>query len=335
MTRVTVLMTVLDGARFVDEAIASVIGQDYEDFELLIVDDGSTDATPEILARWSSRDPRVRVIRNDRNLGISRASNVGLAEARGAYIARLDADDLCMPERLRAQVEVLDRESDVVLVSTNYEVIDERGRVIGKESRADPHDVLAFLMHFSNALGGHSQVMYRRDAVLALGAYSEEFEVCVDYDLWSRLVHAGRFVVLPMIGMRYRLHDGRVSVRKARLQRESSDRIAYRMLIALFGAPPRGDEFDALMWMWHGDPRWSGGAARAHRLLVDAYVRCGRPPARRIVARQWMIGAAALWRMGARREAIVYAGYALRWLSPKQLDPARLRLGQEIEKSGA
>ncbi|HEX7139030.1 MAG TPA: glycosyltransferase family A protein [Vicinamibacterales bacterium] len=118
--KVTILVPVFNRERFVAEAIGSVVGQGFGDFELLLVDDGSTDRTGEILRELGRRDARVKVVTSEGNEGIPRALNKGLAHARGEYIARLDSDDLMMPERLAAQVDVLDREKDVVLVSTEY-----------------------------------------------------------------------------------------------------------------------------------------------------------------------------------------------------------------------
>jgi glycosyltransferase involved in cell wall biosynthesis len=318
--RVSVLMTVLNGERYLDEAITSVIGQDFADFELVVVDDGSTDATPSILERWAARDPRVRVLRNETNLGISQSANLGLAAARGAYVARLDADDLCMPGRLRAQVEVLDRERDVVLVSTCYEVIDAGGRPLSREWRAAPPEVIAHLMHFSNALGGHSQVMFRRDVVRELGGYREDFDVCVDYELWSRLVRRGRIVVLPLLGMKYRLHEARVSVVKRERQRQNSHLVTKNMLTALFGEEPSADDLAALASVWRDEAR-PGSARRAHRILSRAYElfragngnRSHRARVRIETARRWTFAAIAFARRGELREAAIHIAYALRW----------------------
>src|SRR5947207_14561480 len=107
---VTVLMPVFNRDDFVDDAIRSVIEQDFADFELLIVDDGSSDRTPEILQSWTGRDPRIVVITSPTNVGIPSALNLSLQQARGTYIARFDGDDLMMPRRLAEQAAVLDRD---------------------------------------------------------------------------------------------------------------------------------------------------------------------------------------------------------------------------------
>src|SRR4051812_41994642 len=112
---VTILMPVRDGARFLDAAIRSVVTSEYTDFELVAVDDGSVDATPDILRRWADLDPRIVVVTLERPRGISGALNCGLAIARGEVVARHDADDLFVGRRIRAQVATLRRDPDVVL----------------------------------------------------------------------------------------------------------------------------------------------------------------------------------------------------------------------------
>jgi len=318
--RVSVLMTVLNGERYLDEAIGSVVGQDYAGFEIVVVDDGSTDATSRILERWAARDARVRVFRNEINVGIARATNIGLAATRAPYVARLDADDLCMPGRLGAQVDLLDRHGDVVLVSTWYETIDRRGRRLSTERRTAPPEVIAYLMHFSNAIGGHSQVMFRREAVLEIGGYCHDFDVCVDYELWSRLLRRGRFAVLPIVGMKYRLHADRVSVRQRELQRHNSLLVARRLLTSLFGVELADADLQALASVWCEDARREA-APRAHQLLTRAYAlfrtttanRSDRRLVRVLTARRWTLAAAAFARTGEIREAAIHVAYAWRW----------------------
>src|ERR1043165_9066720 len=120
---VTVLMAVYNGEPFLAKAIDSILAQTYEDFELLVVDDGSTDATPDIVRSYGDR--RVRTVRNPRNIGLARSLNVGLAEARGALVARHDADDLSYPDRFRRQVEFLAAHPDVAVLGTRFDSIDQ------------------------------------------------------------------------------------------------------------------------------------------------------------------------------------------------------------------
>jgi glycosyltransferase involved in cell wall biosynthesis len=313
-------MPVYNGQRYVDEAIASVVGQGYDDFEFVIVDDGSTDDTPAILAEWSARDPRIIVHRSAENEGIPSALNRGLAVARGEYIARQDADDLCVAGRMAKQVMALDADPNIVLVSTGFELIDELGRRRGSVVPFEPPEVLQYLLHFSNAIGGHGVVMFRRDVVLSLGNYRVEFDFSQDYDLWSRLAERGRLLVLPITGMRYRMHDRRVSVTSGKRQRLNSLSISRRNLTAFLGHELDDREFDSMTAVWRQFDR-RGAAASAHRLFAEAYAlfketntnRNHRRRVRMAKSRAFFLSAVQHTKRGHFGEAIALVGYSLLW----------------------
>lgn len=317
---VTVLMPVYNGERFVDEAIASVVSQDFRDFEFVIVDDGSRDRTPSILRRWAARDPRIVIVRSPRNEGIPAALNKGLAVARGKYIARQDADDVCERGRYRRQVEVLDRERDVVLVSAGYDLVNAEGTRIGTEMRLEPPEVIEYLLTFSNAVGGHGQVMFRRDVVLEVGGYRDAFALSEDYDLWTRLVRIGRIVMLPIVGMKHRLHGQRASVVQREMQRRHSLAVARRMMGELLAREITREEEDAVASVWRQEVR-PGLASRAHRVFRETYGTFRRGNSNRIhhwsvrfaLASRWTLAAAAFARHGYYLEALRHAGYGLRW----------------------
>ncbi len=208
--KVTVLIPVYNRERFVDEAIRSVMEQDFDDFELLLVEGGSTDRTPEVLEMWKKRDRRVVVVTTPTREGISAALNLGLAHARGKYVARLDSDDLMMPRRLAEQAAVLDAHSEVVLVSCAYDIVDLAGNRLGTWKRDEPPEVTAFLLHFFNVIGGHGQVMFRLAAALEEGGYARKLSE--DYDLWVRLRRRGRIETLPFVGMAKRTHANQALV---------------------------------------------------------------------------------------------------------------------------
>jgi glycosyltransferase involved in cell wall biosynthesis len=194
-------MAVYNGERHLEESIGSVFAQTFEDFELLVVDDGSTDATTQILAHHA--DSRLRVLRNERNLGLIKSLNRGLAESRGRYVARQDADDISEPERLERQAAFLDVNPDVTILASSYLRIRDDGSVSG--IRYVPTEALGvrwrllFLNAFTN-----SSVMFRRDDVERLGGFREEFAYAQDYDLWSRLAFTGSVAALPDTLARYR-----------------------------------------------------------------------------------------------------------------------------------
>jgi glycosyltransferase involved in cell wall biosynthesis len=317
---VTVLMPVFNRERFVDEAIQSVIGQDFEDFELLIVDDGSTDRTPEILRSWAGRDPRIVVITLPENLGIPSALNQGLEHARAPYVARLDSDDIMMPRRLAAQAAVLDDDPEVVLVSSAYEMMDSEGRYLGTWPGDEPHEAVTYLLNFYNIVGGGGQVMFRRSEVLEEGGYAREYPSSEDYDLWVRLLRRGRILTLPLIGMKQRHHNARSLVQYVTIKRANWTAIMGQSLTRYLGRPIRQEEIDALITVWRHD-RKSGMAATADRTMREAFARFRsehadrklRTCVRRRTARQWMEGAQVFANAGRLAEAVRFMARAALW----------------------
>ena len=326
--KLTVLTVVHNGERYLEPAIESILAQDFADFEYLIVDDGSTDDSPQIVKRWAERDPRIIVECIPQRTGIAHALNRGLALARGKYIGRQDADDICLGSRLRRQVDQLDREPDVVLVSANYTMIDSEGRWAGRCIVENPSALFPYLLNFSNALAGAgSQGMFRRDIARELGGFCEDFEVSVDYEFWTRLVQRGTVVILPFTGLNYRLHSRQVSIQLRELQRRNSHLNSRRMLTAHLGRALSDDEFSAVASIWRQEGR-TGVAALGNRVLREAHARfaTGANPAlrlrvRRITAGQWLLSSIALARVHSFAEAARHLGYSLLW------HPAGLSVG--------
>ncbi|WP_135467462.1 glycosyltransferase family 2 protein [Crenalkalicoccus roseus] len=205
--RVSVLMTTHNGAPLLGEALDSVLAQRFRDFELVVVDDASTDgATPALLDAYAARDARLRVLRPPRNLGVVEARNFGFAACRGAYVAAHDHDDLSHPDRLGAQVAHLDAHPEVVLLGT--------GAVLAREGRSRPTDyhaagtplMLRWTLHVDNPLTW-SSVMFRAEAVRRLGVFLRpEYEYADDYDLYHRLLAVGEIARLDAMLTTYRWH---------------------------------------------------------------------------------------------------------------------------------
>lgn len=215
--RVSVLMPAWNAAKYFDEAIESILAQDFRDFELVIVDDASTDGSAELLAAWATRDPRIVFIRNVTNMGAAATSNVGLQVAQGEYIARMDADDISLPGRLSAEVVALDADPTLSMVSMNFQLINANGDVLRTENRVLPPEIVDFFLNFGNPIGGHSQVMFRRDLAMRGGGYDPTLKAGEDYELWTRLARLGRILILPQLGMRYRMHPEQLTARVRRI----------------------------------------------------------------------------------------------------------------------
>ena len=213
--RVSVVMPVHNGARFLREAIDSILGQTFKDFELLVVDDGSTDRTAAILREVSARDSRVSVIRQER-MGIPRARNRGIALARGAYVAAHDADDISLPERLAKQVDILDHHPEVAMVGSIAQWIDQRGAPLPTMAYPISDEEIRAKLHVQSCFV-HGSVTFRRSCLLAVGGYREEFPLAEDVDLFFRLAERYKVANLSEVLYHWRRSDSSVSLRRTSL----------------------------------------------------------------------------------------------------------------------
>jgi glycosyltransferase involved in cell wall biosynthesis len=200
--RVSVIMAVYNGAQYLREAMDSVLAQDFSDFEFVIVDDCSTDATPAMIAAYG--DARIVYLRNARNAGQTASLNTALRAARGEYVARIDADDAYQPGKLRRQVAFLDANPDVAVCGTAAVKFDGHGREFGLFIPPTRAEDIRFTIH-QRVPVCHVSVMMRRDRVLACGGYDEDYKYAADYALWSTLLQRGhRIANLPEPLMKYR-----------------------------------------------------------------------------------------------------------------------------------
>ena len=200
---VTVLMAVYNDTGTVEAAVESVRAQTYPDWDLLIVDDGSTDKTPAILRRIAEQDKRITVLRNPTNRGLAASLNIGWRQARGELIARMDADDLCLPERLQRQVQFMTAHPEVGVLGTGAEFMTHDGRTLGHASRPRQHEELTRRILRENPFF-HPSVMVRQSFYEAMDGYDERLRRGQDYDLWLRGRHAFRFHNLAEPLIRYR-----------------------------------------------------------------------------------------------------------------------------------
>ena len=205
MCKVTVVIPVYNGGRYLRESIDSVLAQTFHDYEIVCVDDGSTDDSPVLLQEYGAR---LRVVRQE-NSGQSAARNVGVKLARGEYIAFLDQDDVWYPSKVRNQVAVLDAEPDVVLVHCNFDRIDERGRMLERGAgMIERTSALGSSMGqlIGEALIFPSAMMIRKEGYERIGGFHHALQGFEDFDLIARLKAQGRFVMVEEPGMAYRMH---------------------------------------------------------------------------------------------------------------------------------
>ncbi|MPZ44802.1 MAG: glycosyltransferase [Betaproteobacteria bacterium] len=238
--KVSVFIPVYNRSRYLCVAVNSILAQAFTDFELLLVDDGSTDGSLALLERYAARDPRVRVESNGANLGIPRTRNRGLELARGEYIALLDSDDYAYPGRLESQVRFLDAHRDHVQVGSWGSFMDEQGRLARRVRRqpiAAP-DVDAELL-FRCCLSNRS--IMARTAVLQTYRYGEDFPRCQDYDMHVRLAERHSMANLATILVCGRQHAGRYTGLTQDLGRERKMAINRAQLEALGLSPSEAD----------------------------------------------------------------------------------------------
>jgi GT2 family glycosyltransferase len=247
--QVTVLMPVRDGESYLGDAIDSVVRQSFTDWELLVVDDGSTDSTPELVAAYADKDRRIRSLRLPRT-GIVAALNRGVAEARAPLIARLDADDIAHDDRLRLQVERMRSEPGLVLLGTWAEIVDPAGKVVSHWRPKAETGLLQSSLRRSNPFI-HSSVVYRAEAARDVGIYRAVFEAAEDYDLWLRLAAIGTIANIPRHLITYRLFP---ATREKLLRQAFSLRLAQRCeAMRRHGLPDPADPLTA-------PPDWSSDA---------------------------------------------------------------------------
>ena len=207
-------MPAFNAAAYFVESVRSVLAQTFTDFELLVIDDGSTDDTPALTRTF--HDARIRYVRHDDNAGLAPRLNEGLSLARGAYIARIDADDVSRKDRLALQVKALDEDADLALVASKWINIDEHGSVLsGGLPSYNDHEILWHLCIDSPF--HHSTVMFRRSVTFdKLGGYDRAIIYGEDYELWSRLARRSyRARQLPETLVAVRRHRSSMSSRWA------------------------------------------------------------------------------------------------------------------------
>ncbi|WP_181919650.1 glycosyltransferase [Alkalilimnicola ehrlichii] len=198
--RVTVLLAVYNSERSISKCVESILEQSFKDFELLIVDDGSTDQTADIIRRASKKDNRIRILSNSSNLGLGASLAWGVDEAVGEYLIRIDADDVCLPDRLERQVRHLDQNPEVDVLGGAALEVDSSGKQIGVRCMPAEHDDIMACIWANPFI--HPTVAFRRRRLLDVGSYDPELRRRQDYELWFRCAERGlRFANLqePLI----------------------------------------------------------------------------------------------------------------------------------------
>ncbi|MFC1621042.1 glycosyltransferase family 2 protein [Candidatus Omnitrophota bacterium] len=216
--QITVLMAVYNCEKYLRECMDSVLNQTHKDFEFLIVDDGSTDKTVDIIKSY--QDNRIRLIRNDKNMSQVSSLNIGLEHARSDYIARIDGDDIMFPDRLERQFDFL-KKSKAVLVGSRARAIDENGKTIKDVRLPIMTEEIIGTVLCGGFITVHSTLMFRKRPVLDIGKYNEDFSFVEDYKLVTDLlINQHKISNMDEVLVKFRFHEDRISVRDKRPQNE-------------------------------------------------------------------------------------------------------------------
>ena len=212
------VMSVYNGQRHLRAAVASILEQTFRDFEFIIVNDGSTDGTSELLAEFESSDPRVRII-DQPNAGLTIALQTGCAAATGDYIARQDADDWSDPTRLEKLVKLLDAYPAAVIASSWASYIDDEGELVEIVERcSDPREATRKLLYDNSGPPAHGSVMFRRSAYEHVGGYRKSFYFAQDSDLWLRLGTNGEIAYVQESLYKWRISVNGISGANSEVQ---------------------------------------------------------------------------------------------------------------------
>ena len=227
-------MSVYNGEKYLEEAIESILSQTLRYFEFVIVNDGSTDGTAAILRHYQQMDDRIQIYEQE-NRGLIASLNRGCELAKGEYIARMDADDVSLPERLAKQVGYMEAHPEVGVVGSWVEDINEAGTVLREQHYPTTPGRMGWWLIFSCCLA-HPSIMMRLAVIRQLGFYCPEALHAEDYDVWARAMRVTRLANIPEVLLRYRMWQGGICSRHFQTQHETTTKVIHLMIQSLLGS---------------------------------------------------------------------------------------------------
>jgi glycosyltransferase involved in cell wall biosynthesis len=267
---ISVVMPVYNTEQYIAQAVESVLAQTFDDFEFIILDDGSTDSSVSVLREFAERDDRIRFFPLEHR-GYVSVLRRGLNHCRAEFVARMDSDDICEPQRFEKQIAYLREHPEVVALGSRVTLIDPYGSRVENPSHKLTHEELE--AELLNGVGWalvHPTVMMRRDPLMKVGGYREDLAVSEDLDLFLRLAEVGKLANLPDVLLKYRQHLGSVNYTKYEQQKAVKRRIvteAYKRR----GAPmPSNWAFRERKLLPHPEQcrRWGWAALRNGNIKV-------------------------------------------------------------------
>lgn len=219
--QISVVMPAYNAEKYVAEAINSILSQTFNDFEFIIINDASTDSTKEIIESFN--DSRIRLIDNEQNQGVAKSLNIGIAATKGKYIARMDADDIALPERFQIQFDFMERHPDIDICGSWIETFGDNQCII---KVPEQHNEIKDELFFSCSML-HPTVIFKRDLDLQ---YSSDFPRAEDYDLWCRKIDTWNFANIPKILLHHRVHSFQIGISHKSEQNNDANDIRLRNL---------------------------------------------------------------------------------------------------------
>jgi len=277
---ISVLMPVYNAEKYIEAAVESILNQTFTEFEFIIINDGSSDGTLALLEGYAEQDKRIRLISRE-NKGLVATLNEGLKLAKTSLIARMDADDIALPDRLKIQKEYLDKHSDVVCIGARARVIDAKGRfLILTDTKIGHKEVLKAALQGRSPII-HPTAMMRKDVVKQAGGYLQSNYPAEDLALWLDLSELGKIDNLCDILLEYRMHDGSISTTEHAFQMEKTREICSRAcekrgvkldFLAKTGraSKSRASQFGMTLkhgWWAHSNKQWQTSSAYALKVI--------------------------------------------------------------------
>jgi glycosyltransferase involved in cell wall biosynthesis len=268
---ISVIMPAWNVGPYLDEAIDSILNQTLSGFEVIIVDDGSTDGTRERIAAAAARDSRIRPIFNERNLGTGTSLNRAVEAARAPWIARMDADDVSYPERLEHILGLARANPHAGLIATAFDVIRRRDRIeSGPRGVVITPELLPWFLIFYNRIGAGGHVSFRTDLARSVGAFDERLRTSTDYDFWLRLAEAAPVVVTPKVLYVYRTNnEGSITRRLRGDQLDATTSISIAAIERGCGVILSKEDATRLRHFWECRQDQEHDWEEIHALLMD------------------------------------------------------------------
>lgn len=223
----SVIMPIFNGDKYLREAIDSVLNQTHSDFEFIIINDGSSDNTSQIIHDYAKKDSRIKIIERE-NRGLIYSLNQGINESENEIIVRMDADDICHPERFEKQLEYMMKNNNIIASGTLVELIDSDGDIISHFTSKTGHDEID--QQHMRGVGGaivHPSAMIKKAALIEVGLYDDRYPHAEDLDLWLKLAEVGQLGNVPLYLLKYRQHAESIGYTKRNSQLESAENAVY------------------------------------------------------------------------------------------------------------